>query len=229
MKKSITKRFVAPMLSALLATSWAAELARSDEVVPIKAFPQELSDLCWAACLQIVIVHLSNTAVPQCKVVKLGLVGVGGGASYCTGNRVLPTANFASNIAIALANADINATIDPDGRTWNEIQNEIRNRKLVIGNWKWRAGGMHCVVVCGTRVTSGNKCVLVFDPLPENVGSYGWVTHNFYAGNMGEAKLRLLNRPDSVVRFPHRTSDYYMLTPTRQFKNVLTSIKTSAQ
>ncbi len=213
----------------LLAASMSTDIAHSDEVVPIKAFPQELSDLCWAACLQVVIVHLANVAIPQCKVVKLGLVGSGGGASFCMGNRVLSTANFASNIAAALANADISATIDPDGRTWNEIQNEIRGGKLIIGNWKWHAGGMHCVVVCGTRVTSGKNCVLVFDPLPENVGSYGWVTHDYYARNMGEAKLKLLNRPDSVLRFAHRTSDYYMLTPTHQFKKILANIKASAQ
>lgn len=220
---------MAPLFAGLIGMSWAAENVQSYEVIPIVAFPQELSDLCWAACLQTVIIHLSNAAIPQCKVVKLGLVGADGLSSYCTGNRVLSTANYASNIALALANAEITAAIDPDGRTWAEVQKEMQDGRLVIGNWKWHTGGMHCVVVCGTRVTSGINCVLVFDPLPENIGSYGWVTHSYYAGNMGEAKLRLLNRPDSVVRFAHKTSDYYRLKPNRQFRADLARIKTAAQ
>lgn len=166
-----------------------------------------------------------NDMLPQCQALELGLDGPNSNWDYCELDHVAANADIRSDMLTAFTNSSISSAMKIGGLTWHELDTQLKDSRIVVGTWEWQLGGSHCVVLYGTHDTGIGNYVLVFDPLPEGVGSQGWVRYDFYARNMGEANLTTLDGRNHHEIAVARTTDYFNLTPKSGFIESLRRVR----
>jgi hypothetical protein len=139
--------------------------------LPVPFYNQQQSMWCWAACIEMVVVHYNTAAVQQCDIVNFAVARtdccINPTSGWC--NTGIPTAlyagiynHFGVDQILAFGGAS----------TFAGVQTNINANRVLEVQLNWTAGGAHVVLVVGWSSDGGNF-VQVNDP------GYGsmWITY----------------------------------------------------